>query len=624
MPLWPEGKMPDAQPQQIAAFLQAQQAPGFNPDEHRLPYIEWMPPPAKPNGVCMILISGGGYRRLADAIHVRVWNERFTAIGCQCVTLVYRTPRPEGIEIWRTAWEDGQRAVRLVRREARMRGFDPEKIGTMSHSAGSHLALLLCASSQTSAYAPVDHLDRDVSCHINFAVTGAIAYGLVSEKGKGGVRLDDCFRFDAKTAPMCMFHGGIDPITPLSSTYAYRELRRRKVPAELHLFADRKHGFYGKNPGKRESTAYDNWFARAHEFMIQLGFLGELEKEVSLMERFPADFHDTAKYEKRNLWPDGKMPHRQLKENGADAQGTAYLEWYIPAKLTTKSIQIIYSGGAYVGNSPNGFEVAPMRRFLNEKGMVVVTMKYRSPRPKNIPKHMTAWADLQRCIRIVRSEAPVRGLDPNRIGIMGSSAGGHLLRSCRVLPFRAAGRIVRGRRVCTGFRPDVQDEGLGKEAPNFLQRRTGRGNDRVRVGGQVDRFLRVRRKRSNLLFRLRHVQPDLQAGILAEKVFRHVPVSGGGKQRRKVFRDAFPKRLHTLGSGIERSGQRIRQRPVLRQDLLQAAHAGLIDIHPEGCQELLISHAVTSFQLWTQKNDKCYHDADKRSHLDRQTLKLMN
>ena len=59
MPLWPEWKMPDAQPQQIAAFLQEQQAPGFNPDEHRLPYIEWMPPPAKPNGVCMILISDG-------------------------------------------------------------------------------------------------------------------------------------------------------------------------------------------------------------------------------------------------------------------------------------------------------------------------------------------------------------------------------------------------------------------------------------------------------------------------------------------------------------------------------------------------------------------------------------
>ena len=41
-------------------------------------------------------------------------------------------------------------------------------------------------------------------------------------------------------------------------------------------------------------------------------------------------------------------------------------------------------------------------------------------------------------------------------------------------------------------------------------------------------------------------------------------------------------------------GQRIRQRPVLRQDLLQTRYAALVDIHPEGRQELLISHAVTS------------------------------
>ena len=424
VPLWPDGKMPDAQPHQIAAMLQEQEAPGFNPDEHRFPYIEWMPPPARPNGICMILISGGGYRRLADAVHVKIWNERFTAIGCQCVKLVYRTPRPQGIEIWRTAWDDGQRAVRLVRRDARKRGFDAERIGTISMSAGSHLALLLSSSSMTPAYTPVDDLDRSVPCHINFAITGAIAYAV---KGKDdSVRLDDSFKFDAKTAPMCMFHGSVDTITPLSSTYAYRELRRHGIPAELHLFADRKHGFWGFNPGKPESTAYDNWFDRAREFMVQLGFLGEIEKEVPLMECFSTDFHDTAKYEKRNLWPDGKMPLRQLKEDGPEAQCVPYLEWYVPAKLSTKAVQIVFSGGGYNGNTPDKFEVAPIRRFLNEKGMAVVTMKYRMPRPKDLPKHATAQADLQRCIRLVRAEAPKRGLDPDRIGIMGSSAGGHL------------------------------------------------------------------------------------------------------------------------------------------------------------------------------------------------------
>ena len=59
--------------------------------------------------------------------------------------------------------------------------------------------------------------------------------------------------------------------------------------------------------------------------------------------------------------------------------------------------------------------------------MTVVTLKYRTPRPTTgLAKHTTAWQDLQRTIRIVRSEAKSRGLDPDRIGIMGSSAGGHL------------------------------------------------------------------------------------------------------------------------------------------------------------------------------------------------------
>ena len=53
-------------------------------------------------------------------------------------------------------------------------------------------------------------------------------------------------------------------------------------------------------------------------------------------------------------------------------------------------------------------------------------MRYRTPRPEGLSKHTTAWQDLQRAVRKVRSEAEAYGLDPDRIGIMGSSAGGHL------------------------------------------------------------------------------------------------------------------------------------------------------------------------------------------------------
>ena len=428
-PVWPSLEaMPDRQPHQIAAMTDVSLAPGFVPDDHRMPYIDWCDAPAKPNGCCMILISGGGYNNCCDVGLVKMWAKKFTEQGFQCVNFVYRTPRPKGIAIHQTAWEDGQRAVRLVRSQAEKRGFDPEKIGTVSMSAGSHLATLLATSALTPAYAKIDELD-DVPCHIKWAITGAIAYAVTDGIGVPNTRdgqaidakLDSIFKFDEKTAPMCMFHGSADKYSPMSSTLVYRELRKRNVPAELHLFADRPHGFWGKDGKGDKAAAYDNWFDRAMEFLAEMGFLGTLKPAEDLMARYAKDFHDPALYARENIWPEGKTPDFQKE------QCVPYIEWYIPSNLTTKSIQIIYSGGSYMGNGPDGFEVAPARRFLNEKGMAVVTMKYRTPRPAApLAKHTTAWQDLQRCIRIVRSKAAAKGLDPNMIGIMGSSAGGHL------------------------------------------------------------------------------------------------------------------------------------------------------------------------------------------------------
>ena len=419
--IWPEGKMPDAQDHQIGAMTNEK-------EKGKFPYLDWCPVPEKPNGCCMILISGGGYESCCDVGLVKEWEKKFTAAGFQCVNFVYRTPRPKNLPIYQSAWEDGQRAVRMVRSEAAKRGYDTEKIGTISMSAGSHLATLLATSALTPAYAKIDELD-DLPCHINWAITGAIAYAVTDGIGTPNTRNgqaidakpDSVFKFDEKTAPMCMFHGSVDLYSPMASTLVYRELRKKKVPAELHLFADRNHGFWGSDGKGDKAAAYDNWFDRSMEFLAQMGFLGELPPEEDLMQRFAVDFHDPAKYAKENLWPEGKIPNFQKNQN------IPYLEWYIPSNLTTKAIQIIYSGGGYYGNTPDGFEVAPARRFLNEKGMAVVTMLYRTPRPAApLAKHTTAWQDLQRCIRIVRSKAAEKGLDPNRIGIMGSSAGGHL------------------------------------------------------------------------------------------------------------------------------------------------------------------------------------------------------
>ena len=414
-PVWPAGAMPDRQAHQAAVMTDEAKAPGFVRAEHAEPYLEWYEAPdgAVRNGSCAILISGGGYNCCCDVGLVKKWRERFTELGVQCVNFVYRTPRPQGLPIYKSAWEDGQRAVRLVRSQAEARGFDPEKIFTVSMSAGSHLATLLATSSTVPAYAPVDAID-EIPCHVNASVVFALAYGLSDGFGHPNYRegdgpdvfLDPAFAFDGATPPMCLLHGGADIYSPLASTHVYRRLREIKVPAELHLFPDKGHGAHG--------------LERGVEFLRKTGFLGPVDGKVDLMSRYGSDAARATNATAR-IWEGLKMPCAQTN------QCDPVLEWHVPTNLATRAVQMIWSGGSYNGNGTGGFEVAPARRFLNEKGMAVVTVRYRTPRPASpLAKHVTAWQDVQRAIRLVRAGAAERGLDPDRIGIMGSSAGGHL------------------------------------------------------------------------------------------------------------------------------------------------------------------------------------------------------
>ena len=414
VPLWPEGRIPDFQPHQIGAMTDEAQTNAEWRAEHRMPYLEWFAAPtSNQTHGCMILISGGGYGCCCDMYLIRIWRETFTALGFQCVNLVYRTPRPNGLVCHQSAWEDGQRAVRLVRRDAKKRGFDPEKIGVIGMSAGGHLACLLATSALTPAYAKVDEVD-DLPCHVNWAIANAPAYNTANGAAGGQTKEDGVtvvptispyLKFDEKTCPISFHHGGNDPWTPNGSTLAYRELRKRKIPAELHLYADEPHGAWG--------------LERALEFMRQMNFDGRLTGDDQWIEHrwLPGD---TARTEKQRLWPEGKVPDRT-----ANQKFDPYLVWFVPEKLTTKAIQVITPGGGYGFCNFNG-EGTPVAHYLNGKGMTTVVVMYRYPRATGRPKHFSALQDAQRAIRLVRAEAPARGLDPNRIGVMGFSAGGHL------------------------------------------------------------------------------------------------------------------------------------------------------------------------------------------------------
>ena len=98
---------------------------------------------------------------------------------------------------------------------------------------------------------------------------------------------------------------------------------------------------------------------------------------------------------------------------------------YRPEKKTSDALMLIFPGGGYNGlaASHEGTDVAA---YLNSKGITAAVVHYRVPRREGHEKHWAAWADAQRAVRFARANAEKFGIDPEKIGCMGFSAGGHL------------------------------------------------------------------------------------------------------------------------------------------------------------------------------------------------------
>ncbi|WP_282940642.1 alpha/beta hydrolase [Paenibacillus sp. RC67] len=216
-----------------------------------IPYI-----PEKPNGVALLVIPGGGYRRQVLNLEGTDIAEWLNSFGVTAFVLKHRMPVDGHRNASDVPLQDAQRAIRMIRGNASRFGINPDKIGVMGFSAGGHLASTLGTCYDKPVYEPVDTMDS-FSAKPSFLV---LCYPFISTKGweldrawlsqRPAIFTELLTKYSTdelvtKDTPISFIMvADDDATTPAEhSVNFYLALRKAGVSAELHAYKAGKHGF---------------------------------------------------------------------------------------------------------------------------------------------------------------------------------------------------------------------------------------------------------------------------------------------------------------------------------------------------------------------------------------------
>jgi acetyl esterase/lipase len=252
VPIWPS-VIPDAQPvigPEVAGTVVDAAGnpklvagkPWVYVDRVSQPTMTVYPPRRNNTGVAVVVFPGGGYNILAIDLEGTEACEWLTSKGITCVLLKYRVPcvKVGPYRDCRTALEDAQRTVGLVRFQAAQWHIDPRKIGVLGFSAGGHMVAAMSTHFEKRLYPAVDAADRE-SCRPDFAVALYPGHLAVPERD---FALNPDIRVTSRTPPTFLLQAEDDPVDPVENSLVYYSaLRKAGVPAEMHVFMNGGHAF---------------------------------------------------------------------------------------------------------------------------------------------------------------------------------------------------------------------------------------------------------------------------------------------------------------------------------------------------------------------------------------------
>ncbi len=244
-----------------------------------------IPAPEKATGAAIVVCPGGGYGHLAMGHEGEQIGQWLKSIGVAAFVLRYRLPS-DGYR-HPIPLMDAQRAIRMVRFNAKQWNIEPGRIGIMGFSAGGHLA----SSAGTHFSEPVvlDGYEADkidgVDCRPDFMVLIYPVISMDQAMTHMGSRnnllgenadaelvelMSNEKQVTAKTPPTFLVHASDDgAVVPENSIRFYQALLKADVPAEMHMYLKGGHGF-GMRPSSGRAA---EWPVLCEGWMRQMTFL---------------------------------------------------------------------------------------------------------------------------------------------------------------------------------------------------------------------------------------------------------------------------------------------------------------------------------------------------------------
>lgn len=215
----------------------------------------FVPEPANALGKAVIVCPGGGYNILAYDLEGTEVAEWLASIGFHAYVLQYRVP---GNRLG--AFQDVQRAIRVVKASSNSFGFLEWEVGIMGFSAGGHLSARALTAYDEKTYEIVDKSD-ELSSRPDFA---ALIYPAYLDDAPDR-RLSNDLKM-RKDLPPCFVFGTADDGFGNDAIVFAQELRDSGNQVEFHMLSIGGHG-YGLRDG---NLAAETWPGLLQSWLNQL------------------------------------------------------------------------------------------------------------------------------------------------------------------------------------------------------------------------------------------------------------------------------------------------------------------------------------------------------------------